>query len=190
MKKKQTTNYAGIFVSIFIALIMITSIMGYIFSDRQVTTMKYNGIKFTYSTSGWHFKYNNLNYVFSYFPTDLEKMNVSIPTSFTTMLEIDSTYDVNDSYKEDIAASIFELSTILSKSNIFLRQGFTTNTSYNFPIITCQDASSTVPVLFYKTSNQTIVTKQGNCIIIESESGSSFLAFSDIIAYKILGIME
>ena len=189
-RRKDKKNYAGIIVSLFIAFIMVTSIIGYIFADTQGTTTKYNGIKFTSTPNGWSAKIDGKMYLFSYDPRSLEDIEIPETVSFDGVREIDATYDVNSSYRETIAQSLFELSHVLPDKNIFLRAGFTTNSSYDVPIITCKDATPFIPVIYYRNSNQTSIIHEGNCIILESYEGGSFLALTDKIAYKILGVIE
>lgn len=190
MRRKERKNYAGIIVSSFIAFIMVTSIIGYIFADRQEQIVKYNGIKFTATPNGWRANIEGKSYLFSYDPKSLEDIEFPETISFDGVVEIDATYESNSSYKEDIARSIFEFASLLSGSSIYVRPGFTANSSFDIPIITCEDATPFVPVLYYKNSNQTLITHQGSCIIIESQDGNSFLASTDRIIYKLLGIME
>jgi hypothetical protein len=189
MRTKNKKNYAGVFVSLFIAFIMVTSILGYIFGDSDTRTSKYKDIKFTLTTQGWTTKINGAIYHFTYTPTDIESINMSDEIALSVPTELDVTYDYNSSYRQDIAGAIFELATILSKKNIYVRQGFTSNTSYNFPVINCTHSSQFVPVVYYMESNRSSISQQGNCIIVQSQDRNFFLLYSDFIAYKILGIM-
>lgn len=190
MRRKKKKNYAGIIVSIFIAVILISSIVGYIFGDAQERVSRYNGIKFTLTSKGWKTIYQDKIYIFSFVPVDVEDIALPDSINLNNLLEIDVTYEFNSTYKENIAEAIFELLNIVTKNNIYLRQGFTTNNSFNIPIITCEDATPSVPVLYYKSSNQTNISQQNNCIIIEANNQNLFLAQTDRIAYKILGIMD
>jgi hypothetical protein len=193
MKPKKTRNYFVIFISIFLALIMVTSILGYIFMDRQENAvLNFKGTKFTYnpSTTMWQFRYQNLNHQFKYYPEDLMALNYSKDIALLAAAEIDATYDPEDENKGPIASSIFTLANHLSSKNIYVRQGFIVNNSYGLPIIGCEESSPFVPVIYYRTANQTMAYKQGDCIIIESENDESFLRYSERLAYQILGIME
>ena len=104
-------------------------------------------------------------------------------------MEIDITYDAEADDKEAMGAAAFELSEILSQKNIYLRQGFTSNNSFDAPIITCSDATAFVPVIYLVESNETTGKIVNNCIIIESQDQNSYTAYIDLIAYKILGII-
>jgi hypothetical protein len=188
MKEKKKINYAAVFFSIFGALIMISSVIGYMIADSQNTVVRYKAIKFTSSPDGWKFKHSGREYTLSFTPTSLENINISDSISFEGVNEIDATYDENASYKEEIAASLFELSNALPET-LYLRKGFTTNTTYGLPIITCKDAARYIAVIYYKFSNNTAISKEGNCIIIESDNQNSFLPLTDKLIYRILGVI-
>jgi hypothetical protein len=188
-RKKDKKNLSMVFVSVFIALILVTSILGYIFQDTSQTAIKYNGQKFTYTNNMWRTKYEDTTYYFTYHPSDIEHLNLSGSVNLDNLMEIDITYDDDSEDKELMGAAAFELSTILSHKNIFLRQGFTSNNTFDAPIITCADATPFVPVILLSESNVTQGTVVNNCIIIESQDQSSFMAYIDLIAYKILRIM-
>lgn len=187
--QRKKKNYAGIWISIFLALIMVTSIIGFIFGDNPSGVVRYKNLKFTQLNQGWKVKYEGRDYIFSFEPNSLEQINISDSIKFDNLLELDVTYDVNSTYKEAMAQSIFELSNILSQRGVFVRAGFTSNSSYNLPIITCEDATQGVPVIYYSASNKTSISMSGNCIMLESEDSYSFLLLTNRLAYRILGIM-
>jgi hypothetical protein len=190
MRNKKKKNYAGIFISVFIVLILISSILGYIFGDQQNTTVRYNNQKFVLTNNGWRTNINGDVLYFSMVPNDLEDIEFPEIPNLQNVLEIDTTYDFDSEYKEDIAKSIFELSQVLSKKGIYVLQGFTTNTSFDLPIITCEDSTQFVPIVYYKSSNQTKIYLNNNCIIIEGNNQNSFIPLTDRLAYQILGIMN
>ncbi|MBD3164842.1 hypothetical protein GF323_06615 [Candidatus Woesearchaeota archaeon] len=188
--RRKKKNYGAIIVSLFIAFIMVTSILGYIFGqDSGNDTVMYDGIKFVLTPEGWKTNYNGNTYIFSYTPSDLEDINFTEDINFKGLLEIDLTYDVNSSYREGIAEAIFRFSNNAEKQGIFIRQGFTGNNTYSVPIITCDDATEFIPVIYYKEGNESNAENRGNCLVIESDEPNYFSAYTDLIAYKILGIM-
>jgi len=185
-KKKNTT---AIYVSIFIAFIMITSVIGYIFGDSSQQTVRYKNLKFTLTSEGWKTKYEGKPYIFTYTPKDLEGVNISESINLADLLQIDVTYDYNSTFAENIAYSIFELSKIGYERGIYIRQGFTTNASEGFPVIKCENASQFVPIVYFKSSNVTQFKQEGNCILIESSDSNGFLPLSDKLAYRMLRIV-
>jgi hypothetical protein len=187
--KPKKKNYAGVMVSLFIAFIMITSIAGYIFSDTSVQQVKYNGIKFVQNVNGWNANIQGKQYFFSYEPNQLDRINISESIKFGNLVMIDVTYDVNSTYAERIAESIYELDNILIQKGIFVRKGFTVNNSFNLPILNCEDATPAVPVILFTYGNDTLITNLGNCIILEAADMNSFLPITDKLAYRIIGVI-
>ena len=188
MRAKAKKNYAAIFVSLFIAFIMITSVIGYIFGDSGQSTARYNGITFTLTSNGWKTVYQGRQYTFSFLPQDLKSINLSDSIVLKDTLQLDVTYDYNSSFAQEIASSIFEFSEIAIQKDAYLRQGFTSNISENFPVITCETANEFVPVIYFTESNETKISSDGSCIIVESRDANGFLPLADKLAYNMLGI--
>lgn len=154
--------------------------------------LKYNDITFTRRGNTWVTLVNNKQLVFDYFPEQVEDISVSqeIIDKLNT-LEIDTTYDVNDSFAETIALSQYRLQQNLGAvTNIYIRQGLTTNNTFNLPIINCDDATEHVPVLYFKQSNETKVYLENNCIMIEADSETDLLRAKDRLLYGYLKIVK
>ena len=181
-------NTKTILVSIFLAFIMVTSIIGFYFGTQgSATTIRYNGITFTQELNGWNAKIDGQQYRFSYVPQDVEGLPFP-EMALNGAVQIGLTTDINATTKEDIAIAMFELQTILTQAGIYVAQGFTTNDTL-LPKITCADSTSTVPVIYYQYGEETNVTKEGNCVAISSYQPYFYLSYSDLIAYKALGVL-
>jgi len=76
----------------------------------------------------------------------------------------------------------------LNNFNIFVRVGFTSE-QLNFPVITCDDASDFVPVVYFKGSNTTNVYVENSCIIAEASNPADIIRIKDRLVYGILGII-
>ena len=78
----------------------------------------------------------------------------------------------------------------LQKTNKYIQSGKTKNTTtYNLPIITCDNATEFVPVIYFKDSNITKFTLENNCIIGESNSREGFLALKDRLLYALFDVI-
>ena len=184
MRKKKNT---GVIVSIFLAVLMVSSIAGYI-ANQNSGSIRYKGKKFTQTTDGWKTTIDGQTHYFAYAPPEVE--SIDFPSmNLQSAVEIDMTYDPLDRYKESIAQSLFELSSSLGQKKIYLRQGFTSKNEFGLPIITCNDSSATVPVISFRDSNTTGIRQENNCLIVESNNDQSFRFYADRIAYHILGVI-
>ena len=193
MMKKHDNRKQQILLSVVIAFIMVSSVIGFMFGREEQNTVEYNKIKFYQKNFLWATKINGQEVVFHNFPTAVEYLNISddIYTKIKSTLEIDSTYDQNNSYVEEIAGIQYELEMVLNNFfNIYLRKGLTDENKYNLPMITCDDATPVVPVLYFKTGNRTEVYLENNCIIAEAKNGVDLLKIKDRIILGLLGIME
>ncbi|MBR9699633.1 hypothetical protein GOV09_04210 [Candidatus Woesearchaeota archaeon] len=191
MRKKQK-NHGKYAMSIFLALIMVTSILGFIFGGSFNTTnptSRYEGTKFTLSQNGWDFSHEGQRYTLSYIPQDVEFLSLPSTIDLSNLVQLDITSEFNSTANEDIARATFELGNVLVNKDIFVRLGFTTNASIRHPTITCESSSSFVPILYYNSTPMDTITHQGNCIVINSVDPQFILSHTNLIAYKILGIV-
>ncbi len=192
MRKKEKNR--GKFFSIFIVVIMSMSILGFLIGsggDSQ-QKLKYNGINFIRSGDNWIVSVSNTQLIFDYFPEEVEYIIISSElVDRIGTLQVDLTYDINDSFKDAIALSIYSLQqNIGAVSNAYLRQGLTTDNEFNLPVITCDDATEFVPVMYFKQSNETKVYLENDCIIIEADSEIDFLRVKDRLLYGYFDIIK
>ena len=180
-----------LFMSMFIVAIMTLSVLGYMIGRDTKEQLKYNDHKFYRYENRYGLKINNYDVLFYFFPSQVEDLNISKEAldKIKTSVQIDVTSDVDSKYKEAIALAQFELAQSLPLNEQFVRSGFTTANEFDRPIINCEAATETVPVLLFKESNQTIVYKEDKCIIVEAKSEQDFLAVKDRILYSVFGII-
>lgn len=192
MVRKEKKNKGGIILASFIALIMVGSILGIVMSDRRSNQFKYKDIKFRQDSNGWSTVINNQKLIFDYFPADVEQIELSqdIIAALTQRPEIDTTSKINDTFSEEIALAQYNMALTLSNLNIYIRQGFTTNNTFNLPILTCKDATAAVPIIYFEQSNQTKITLEKNCIIAEARNNIDILRIKDRLIYSLLGIIR
>ena len=195
MARKERKSRTSIILVIFIAGIMVSSIMGVMFYGYNDETSKidYNGFALERKEGYWAVNIDDKQINFRYAPDQVDDIGLSesVSSIISNALEIDYTSFINDTYKEEIALAQYELNQELNKINayIYLRGGFTTNTTFR-PIITCSDATSAIPVLFFKQSNETQVTLKEGCIIAEARSSLDVLRIKDRLLYSIIGIVR
>lgn len=189
MKKESFFSKKNM-VSLFIIIIMVSSVMGFIWGRDSTDTQRYNGYKFLLKNNRWILNVDkNKELSFNYLPQEVENINLSqdIVNSLSDKIEIDLTYDIDDDFAQTIAIAQQEMANNLN--NIYIRNGLTNETSYNIPIITCTNATEQIPVIYIQKSNQTSLSFDNNCIIIEAQNEFDISRIIDRIIYTILGIM-
>jgi len=185
MRRKE--KKPAVFLAVFIAAIMVTSVIGYIIADNTTQQKKYKGIKFETDSVSWFAVIDGTRYSFSFLPQDVEYIETP-KMDYTGIVQLYVTSSPNSTSSGQIAESIFELSQTLSQKGIYALQGFIVENEYSLPVFTCSNATQFVPVIYYADGNSTGIRKEGNCIIIESDNSYSFLPYTDALIYRFLGL--
>lgn len=187
-KKHEKKNKMGIWVIIFIVVIMLTSTIGYVFKGGSKE--KYNDFSFSRTDDGrWYTEINGKQLAFDYFPSELENINLSaeIIDKIKSTRMIYFTHDPENRYREDIAL----LKEIFwPYFQIYADNGLTVENTFNLLVIDCDNATISLPVVYFKESNQTGFYLDNNCIICELRSGEDFTALKERLLYSLFGVME
>ncbi|MBI2208404.1 hypothetical protein HYU50_02815 [Candidatus Woesearchaeota archaeon] len=182
------------FMVYFIGFIMISSVFGVIFfgfgSSRA--SAAYNGFKFFNRGDFWSTNIDGREAMFTYFPSEIEAIPAddNAISRLKNKPQIDITSDINDTFAEGIALAQYQMGITLSNFNVFIRSGFTNQTKYNAPVITCSNSTNFVPVVYFTKGNATKIYMQGNCIIAEAASNADVIRLKDRLVYGILGIIK
>tara|TARA_Y100000310_G_scaffold341625_1_gene441396 strand:+ start:2409 stop:2981 length:573 start_codon:yes stop_codon:yes gene_type:complete len=181
-------------MGILLIFFMISSVFGVLFFgfNQGTTNLNYNDFKFKQIQGQWGTTLNKQKILFEYHPIDVESLIIDTPTKsiITNSKMIYLTSDFNDTDKESIAQSSFQLTQRFNEQNVFVVNAFTQETQYNTPIITCENASNTIPVLFFQSAENTSITNINNCIILEASTQYAFGRLRDRILYMLYGVIE
>lgn len=192
MKNRKEKKKWGLIL--FIVIIMIGTSFSFVFFGFSPASenVVYNKIKFTRFPERWEAKINGKTAAFSFLPAQVE--DVAVPENVSSQLqnkfEIDVTSDLNSSLKESIALVQHQMGLTLWNYNIYVRKGFTSNNTFNFPIITCSEATQNVPVVYFRHSNTTRIFSENNCVIGEAASAADAIKVKDRVLYGILGVIK
>jgi len=189
-ERKEKKNWALI---AFMVVIMMGTTFSFVFFGFSPTTEKvdYNGIKFIRKNNIWTARINGREAAFTFLPSEVSNIPAAdFSKKLQNKLEIDATYDLNSTNKEAIALAQHQMGLTLAAYNVYLRKGFTTNSSFNLPVITCNDATEIVPVVYFKYGNSTSIYVENNCIIADASSDAGFIMAKDRLLYDILGVIK
>ena len=193
MARREESSIGKKLISYFIGIIMVGSAFGVIFFGfgSNENAIKYKEFKFYNKGDLWSVKIDGKEALFTNLPDQVSNIDVEAIaiSKLKGSAQIDSTSKFNDTLAEPIALAQFQMSSSLNNFGIFLRNGFVENIS-NFPIISCEDATSFVPVLYFRSANQTKVYLENDCLIAESSNGAETLRLRDRLVYGILGILK
>lgn len=201
-KKKWFNLTVG--AGIFIIIIMVFSVVGFLNSDDGNA---YNGVKFFQTAQGWFAKTKIGRLAFMYHPTQVEFLD--LPAGAVQTLQEASliyfTHDPEDPYKELHSALSFSFFDLIEKENkkynkektvLFAVSKKTNETAEKTMVIDCKDANAISPVVHFETLNesdrslQSNITFEQNCITIQGTSPYDVIQFSDRLQYGYLGIIE
>lgn len=188
-KKPSKTMWIGI----FIAAIMILSGAGFLWKGGDSTNLKYNGFSFALTQDNrWAADIGGQQILFYRHPSELENINMSPESADilrnTKMIYVTS--DPDDLLKDAIGLSEFDMKDIMEKKGIYFVYAFTKENQFNKTIITCSNATRSVPVIFMEYSNQTEILYDNNCITLGANSDFNMLMLRDRLLYEMLGVMK
>ena len=193
MRKQKEDKKVSKIMVYFIGAIMVFSVFGVVFwgggGDRN--SIEEKGLKFVDNGNYWTTDVNGQQAIFTYLPSQVEPISVEdfVINRLKNSVEIDVTSDFNDTFAESIALAQYDMYGALFNFNKFIRKGFTSEQE-GFPIITCEDSTNFVPVIYFRSSNVTNVYLENNCIIAEALSENDVLGIKDRLVYGILGVIE
>ncbi|MFH1591011.1 MAG: hypothetical protein ABIC95_03705 [archaeon] len=193
-EKQSFWNQKNI-MSIFIVLIMTTSVMAFMFSGSTINRTEYNGhtIKQVTSNEGeTHYEVKGESYQFSYPPESMDSLaiddGVMVRLSATDMLSV--TYNETSSFVEDFAVLQLTLIETLGERNTYVEAALTDDNPYGVPVRTCEHATVSVPVIVLSEGEQPGITIDGDCLTLTGRGQGDFLLLTEAIMYGMLGVIE
>ncbi|MCF7860603.1 hypothetical protein K9M79_00025 [Candidatus Woesearchaeota archaeon] len=189
-KKKLMTT----FFTAFIALIMITSIVGFMYTDSQ-QKMKIGNFSFFREGNFWIL--DDMKIPFRYLPEQVQEYNISddavdrMKTSNMVQITFD-TSNLSIVEIRDIAEVGFSMSEILTEQmTIYAPPPAIASEDSRFPnstIITCANSSMFVPVLSIEIGEEPEVTVSEGCILMKAKTTNQLTALKEAFLYRIIGI--
>ena len=194
VKKERKFLSGKVWVSILIIAIMVLSTAGFLIGGRgQSGSLSYNKHTFTKEPNGYYTNLNGKNVRFDFFPAEINETFAdkgAIDRIKNTKM-IYMTSNFSGKYAQTTEEIKYELSMRLAREfGIYAASGFTTNTSYKTMTVSCSNATQFAPVVDFKEGNNTGIRLEGNCVVVEGNSNSGFIALKDRLLYGMHGIME
>ncbi|MFH1133412.1 MAG: hypothetical protein V1735_02900 [Nanoarchaeota archaeon] len=191
MVRRQKKNKTIVWLTVAIAIIMVTSIAGY-FTDEMTEKKRYGRYSFTVREDGIYTQVNSTWLKFRYYPDKLQE----IPLDKEVMAQLMQARAVMITFEpgaED-GATVDLLRLEMSKEmpalfGTYVVMGVTNNSNLLLPEVTCQNATSYMPVLYLKDTGNVSVTAQDGCIILQGDKQGLAIA-KDRLYYTYLGILN
>lgn len=194
VKKERKFLSGKVWVSILIIAIMVLSTAGFLLGrGGESSSLSFNKHTFTKESNGYYTNLNGKNVRFDFFPAEINETFAdkgAIDRIKNTKM-IYMTSNFSGKYAQTEEEIKYELSIRLAKEfSIYATSGFTTNTSYKTMTVSCANATQFTPVVDFREGNSTGIRLEGNCVVVEGNSASGFIALKDRLLYGMYGIME
>lgn len=167
---KNTKKLVTIGIAVFFIFIMATSVIELYFSNRQKEDVyEYNSIKFVNTGNGWlaYLKDGRPLFIVSN-PKDLENTTIT-PLNIASLNYAEKIYlSYNPKERNRIALSEF-LREIKFTPRIVYACPEDNELCFKLPLKTCNDATSTAPIILMKEANETSVTFINSCLTIQGK---------------------
>ena len=197
MAKKEKKSSKTLWMSIFISAIMVLSVIGFMSnSDDSNPDLDYNNFSFSITEDNrWVLNIKSpekQQIMFYNHPSEVDYINLSSEAS--SMLAgakvIYATSDPDDIFKEEISLTEFEIKDLMGKRGVYFESFFTKDNQFSKPVVTCRNSTYYAPVLYFKQGNETRISYENNCIMLESESEYGIMKLRDRILYAFLGVIR
>lgn len=192
MEKKKPN--VKLYIGLFIAFIMVTSIFGFIESSRteNKASFEYNGFDFFQSEQGLYTKIDDKKVFFYYLPQQVEHLEMP-PEALRLILNskvVALTYDPSSEHKKVLGGIQYELIPVFEDVlGIIIQRGLVDNKDYKLDKVTCEDATEFIPVIYFKKDAEEIVLEK-NCVIINSEDAAGFIKMYNRLLYGLFGVIK
>jgi hypothetical protein len=191
-------NMGKIVMTVLIVVVMVSSIIGFVFSDismggQNTNTLSYNGFTFTQGNAGVELKLNGQALYFSYLPSQVD----FIPLNSTALEPLKASrmvYITSDANSENAIAMggfTYTVSEALKAEGSYGVQAFTAGNAFGKPVITCINATKFVPVILIQDSfNTTEIYLENNCIIVNATSSIDIERLGNRLSYGVLDVIK
>ena len=185
MKKRKNRSVA--YIAVFVGLIMVLSVVGFLWSGESSNSYKYNGFGFSYSDGKWSIRTADKMLYFDYLPEDLE--NISVPQEARNLLSSARLVYLTSSnnLSEETALAKYDLMVGLETENRYVVNSVLEENVNNIPVISCKNATAFSPVIIINESDKDdSIILNNNCIKLEGTSD----IVSERLLYSAYGIMD
>ncbi len=178
-------------MTVFFAMILITSILGFALSGTQNTKNIYNKNEFVQRNDLWITEINDEIVEFIYYPDttlDIEFDDSGFEPLITYIVS-NPALNLSTNDLQAIDYGKYELKNTLEKLGYENNNlGFSAEYN-NIKPTTCEQSTPTVYVIDFQIANETSISRQKNCIILAGKDGQELLRAKDRFVYGITKII-
>ena len=187
--RKEKKKHGWLF-PMFIIFIMVFSVFEIMLSGSSDTT-NYNGYKVKTLQDGFETKAGKTTITTMYHPKQLESINAPSVNALDMMgKQTALTFDPEQENQMYSDYARFELEKFLNNIQVPTASAVTKGGEYNLPIINCENATDNLIVVVFEQSNETKITKDGNCYTLTGASPQEIIMAEDRFKLTIAGVMN
>lgn len=190
MRKKR--NYARILLIIIAVVVVVSMVFSSVLigmDGNGPTPSKYNDFRFQFNNGQWSTVINHYKMNFYHHPAEMEDIIIPHSENLNSPI-IYITFDPNVT-NEYLDLSRLKLDLTSQLTNTYFSHGVTKfSKQYPLPIVTCQNASASIPVIYYLRSNDTYIEYDHNCYILHTQSNMDYLTLTERIIYHLTGVIN
>ena len=184
-------------VTAFMALIMVSSIFGYIIANQtpgQQNNLDYNNFQIESTKTGYKVALDkDRSIITTDHPLSLENIKVDkkVWDILSASRVIGVTYNQSDERAEVFGSAQFRLERDLAVApKSFVMRGLFDSTGTDLRNMTCRDATKEMPVIVLRIADETMASADdSSCITIEGFVGSDVERVADRIILGLAGVM-
>jgi hypothetical protein len=196
MPKKHERNKGAIWLTILISFIMVASIFGFVVSQENQSTNKYNGFKFSTKidqTTGIQYystKINGKEIQFYNYPTAVENINLTqqqndLLKNAQVIITVFNPF-INTTDLQIIELVLYDWEQNLDKQIV---RGVTlSNSSYRWSVLSCANATILTPVISFNIQEEPQYTLKDSCLTLSGDR-YEMLRYRDALLYHYYGII-
>lgn len=186
-KPKKKTSW----MTYFIIIIMVASIGGFLAGYSTQETQRYNNIKFTQQQNAVTATIEGKTYMFGHFPGALNpnQTDSTVRDLLTSTHMVYIAYNPESLDAGDLAQAQYALIENLEQTTLYIQPALTTNNTFTMPVITCANATASVPVILFEEGNTTTLSRENTCIRATYGHYADIPLLRDLIVYTYLGVL-
>jgi len=171
---------------------MISSIFGFVIdfaANPSVKKLKYGDFKFKFVNQQYFATVGGKERTFVFFPGDLEFIQIS--DGVKTLLKapvLTVTYDPKSDIAENLGEAQYYFEVQLQDEKV-IERGLINNEGTELPQKTCADATIEQPVVELRKGDVSIISADGNCVVVTALDAYDLYQQSERLIYTILGVM-
>lgn len=189
--RKKNKSHKTLYLALIIIALMVFSGFAIVTSNlSSKSQFDYNDFQFQNANNRWYTTINGQQIDFHFHPSELENIN-------STSLDFLDSPQIYVTFNPQTQSQYLDLSRL--KFNNFLVQflnSYSVNGisqlsgDYDLPLITCQNATSSTPVMIYQKGNQTQIIKESNCLYLTARTDTDFLRLTERVMYSLAGVIN